>query len=434
MENKQIKISLRTAIILIIIFILILIGLIAIMLKNEKNKETNMENEQQIEKASVSTQKDIEFATEFLKLEDNNKQNMVYSPLSIKYALNLLNDGADGNTRTQIENVIGDLSLTKYNNIENVLSMANAVFIRDTYEKDVKEEYKKRVEKNYNSEVKIDAFKSANNINKWIEKKTFGRINNLIRDEVVQNPDMKMILVNSLAIDMEWKEKFDGKETIRGGKFYKEDGTEIEVAMMTKKTNGDDVAYYKDSNVTSLTMDLKEYNNTQLQFVAIMPNEELSNYISKVSAEDINKVINKSTNASELKNELEISIPRFSTDYEVNLNDDLKKLGINDAFSETTADFSRMTSMTNDNNRLHVDQVLHKTNIDFTENGTKAASTTVIVMLDRAMMMEEKVEKISINKPFLYLIRDKKTGEIWFIGTIYEPTNWENIKEDYQYK
>ncbi len=96
---------------------------------------------------------------------ENKKENMIYSPLSIRYALQMLNEGANGNTKSQIEKVIGNTNLRKYDNINDVLSLANALYIRDTYSQYVKDEYKNKLLNNYNAEIKYDAFKSADNIN-----------------------------------------------------------------------------------------------------------------------------------------------------------------------------------------------------------------------------------------------------------------------------
>ena len=116
-------------------------------------------------------------------------------------------------------------------------------------------------------------------------------------------------------------------------------------------------------------------------------------------------------------------------DYNLELKNDLIELGITDAFDEKLADFS----MISDRN-LYVSDALHKANIDFTEKGIKAAATTVIYMTCEASIMEAKPVEININKPFLYVIRDKNTGEIWFLGTVYEPNSWEDDKINYQYR
>ena len=426
-ENKELKIKLKTAIILIVILLIAVVAIFALIINKEeqitsKGGSSIVGNESDKQQVVQS-----DFSMKFLKLE-NDKQNLIYSPLSIKYALKMLNEGANGNTKTQIENVIGELDLTKYNNIDKVLSLANGVYIRDTYAKYVKEDYNKILTEKYNAEINYDSFNNANNINSWIENKTLGIIKNMLRDETVQNPDNEMILVNALAIDMEWEDSFDSKDT-RGADFYLEDGSSMNATTMHLETSSDSVSYYKDKGITALTMDLKEYNNTQLEFVAIMPEGNLSDYVETFSIDEFDNIIEKSKLASKTKNGVDISIPRFSFDYDLKLKNNLIKLGITDAFDSGLADFSNIS-----NTGLYVSDALHKANIDFTEKGIKAAAVTVIYMTDGIVLVEDKPIEINIDKPFLYVIRDKNTEEIWFVGTVYEPNSWEDDKADYQYR
>ena len=160
-EKKELKIKFSTAIAIIIITLIIIVSIIAVII-NRNTQEENEQNNILPTTESENKQTGTDFSMQFLQLE-NNKQNIIYSPLSIKYALNMLNEGANGNTKTQIENVIGNLSLTKYNNIDEVLSLANSVYIRDTYSKDIKEEYIKTLNDKYNAEINYDSFANANN-------------------------------------------------------------------------------------------------------------------------------------------------------------------------------------------------------------------------------------------------------------------------------
>lgn len=438
-NNNQIKIKLTTVIVLILLVVIIIVGvLFVISNKNNDSKGSQVEERNTIQTESKQTDiksdtktdySNTDLSFKFLKME-NKKENMIYSPLSIRYALQMLNEGANSNTKAQIEKVIGNTNLRKYDNINDVLSLANALYIRDTYSKYVKDEYKNKLLNNYNAEIKYDAFKSADNINNWIENKTFGQIKNMLRDEIVTNPDNEMFLINALAIDMAWKEKFDGEDT-HGGKFYLENGKEMTATMMNQETKSDSISYYKDDEITAISMDLEQYENEQMEFIAIMPNEDLSNYIGNFGTDTLKSINDNLTLASKTKYGLDISIPRFSFDYDLNLEDDLKTLGITDAFNPDLADFSNMSSKS----PLWVGGALHKANIDFTEKGVKAAAVTVIYMTDTMALADEKKPiEIRIDKPFMYLIRDKKTGEIWFVGTVYEPNSWENDKADYQYR
>ena len=431
-KNKKIKVKLTTLIVFILVVIIIIVGILLVRLNKDIGTKNEDMNTTQIEDKPTDAKTNFtgtDFSIKFLKME-NKKNNMVYSPLSIKYALKMLNHGANGNTKTQIESVIGNIDLVKYDNIDNILSLANALYIRDTYSQYAKDEYKDILLNKYNAEIKYDAFKSADSINNWIENKTFGQIKNMLKDEIVTNPNNEMFLINALAIDMAWKDKFDEKNT-HGGTFYLENGNEITATMMNQETKSDNVSYYKDSKVTAVSMDLEEYENEQMEFIAIMPNNDLSNYVENFGEDTLKNITSNLTLASKTKNGLDIFIPRFSFDYSLSLDDDLKTLGITDAFDENLADFSNMSSK----RPLWVGGSLHKANIDFTEKGVKAAAVTVIYMTDGAIMAEEsKPIEVKINKPFMYLIRDKKTNEIWFVGTVYEPNFWENDKADYEYR
>lgn len=369
---------------------------------------------------------------DFIKLE-NKKENLIYSPLSIKYAMSMLNDGANGKTKEEIENILGkNTSLTKYENIEKVLSLANSIFIRDTYKEYIKDTFIKAVQDKYNAEVLYDQFKDATNPNKWIEDKTFGIIKNMLKDELVQDETLEMLLINALAIDMEWENGFSDTNT-RGAEFTKDNGEKVQATTMQKETSSDNVMFYKGEDITALSMNLKKYGDTQLEFLAIMPNENLAEYANRFTNKDLEDVTMKLIPASKAKYGINIFLPRFEYSYDLSLKEDLKKLGMELAFNKYDADFTEMTS---NPVGLYVGEALHKADIKFSEKGIKAAAVTVFAMLDKAsVMIEIRIpEIVKFDKPFMYVIRDKKTGEIWFVGTMYEPNLWENDKAEYEAK
>lgn len=427
-HNNQIKLT--TIKVFITIIVIIIVSIVMIILKKNMDSKAERRSTVQIEDENSNMQSnflDTDFSLELLKME-NKKQNIIYSPLSIRYALQMLDDGANGNTKVQIENVIGNTNIVKYNNINNTLSLANVLFIKDTYSGYVKNEYEKNLIDKYNAEIKYDTLKSANNINSWIENKTFGQIKNMLRDETVSNSNNEMFLINAVAIDMIWKDKFDREDTY-GDTFYLDSDNSMEATMMNKETNSDSISYYEDNSIKVLTMDLKQYDSEQMEFIAIMPNDNLSNYVENFSIKDLENIISKLTLASNTKYGLDVFIPKFSFDYDMNLKEDLKNLGITDAFNRNLADFSNMTNK----KPFWVSDALHKANIDFSEEGIKATAGTVMYMKDEsiAIVNEKKPIEIKIDKPFMYLIRDKKTDKIWFIGTVYEPNSWENNQAEY---
>ncbi len=362
-----------------------------------------------------------------LKLEAS-EDNLVYSPLSVKYALSLLSEGAQGETKEEIDKLIKDLGLTKYENIDKVLSLANSIFIRDIYSDKIKTDYINLLKEKYNAEVIFDEFKNADNVNKWIENKTFNIIKDMLSDDLVQNPAVKLLLINALAIDMAWSTEFNPENTT-SRPFTNGKGQEVNVAMMHKTSETNE--FYQDEDFSVLSMPFRDYNGTNLEFISIMPNQ--GNLKEIITKDDMNSTITNLLDKlhSPSNQELSISIPRFEYEFKTSLKNDLIQMGIKKAF-KSDADFSLIGG-----NDLFVDDVLHKANIKCSEKGVKAAAATVIIMKDNAMPFEpDSKEKIylNFNKPFMYIIRDTKTKEVWFVGTVYEPLLWDNVKGDYSYQ
>jgi len=381
----------------------------------------------------IEVQNGTDFDFTFLKIE-NNKKNMLYSPLSIRYALNMLQEGASNNTYSEINKIIGNTEPSKYTNIDNILSLANGLFIRDIYYEYVITEYINTLKEKYDAEVIEDSFKSAQNANQWIENKTLGIIKDILTDEAVQNPDIGMLIINALAIDMEWVIQFSDNKT-NGQLFYKDGGEEmIATTMILSEIKSKNIAYYIGNDITVLTMDLKEYDGRQFEFMAIMPEENLSGYVENVSKEQINQIDEELTLASDTQDGVNVRIPKFKFDYDLKLKDDLIELGIKDAFDKDIADFSKMVDLEKLESIVYVSDALHKADIEFTEKGVKAAAVTIMMMGGfggAGFMIEKHPINVIINKPFMFIIRDKNTKDIWFTGTVYEPNLWENDKDEY---
>ena len=361
--------------------------------------------------------------TGFFNLEKSG-ENIIYSPLSIKNGLSLLNAGAAGETKTEIENILGDAELPKYQNVPNVLSVANGVFIRDSFSNKVLSSYSDTVSQKYQADLIYDSFAGTNTLDNWIKDKTF----NLIDKSGAQlTPDTEMVLANALAIQMNWKSRFSDNKT-GGRKFYKNDDSEITATTMHQKTNEEDVTYYTDDDITMLKMPLEPTDDASLEFVAVMPSGNLTDYVNNLNISDIEEKLANSTSASATEEGIEIYIPKFKFEYSLDFVNDLKKLGIEKAFNRNVADFSNMAS-----DPLYLSDAIHTANIDFSEEGVKAAAITVFIMdAVTAMPREEEPVIINIDHPFFFMIRDKNNGAIWFTGAVYQPNLWENDSAEYQ--
>lgn len=518
-EKRVIKISFNKFLAIAASFIIILfLGIGIYTNKTERVAEpikTNKTETKQAFKYAIKSNSLEDFDLRFLQLE-NGRKNKIYSPLSIKYTLAMLNEGTEGESKEQISSLIGEYKANKYVNSEN-MSFANALFIRNTYKEYVKESFVASLRNKYNANVEYDSFSSADKMNSWINNKTLGLIDSMLDDSAVNELDFA--LVNALAIDMEWEEKFlernyaeacylhekytwsapenilsnkfegveneisgmgiiasinnydivntIGEENIRktvGDKFreylkensngdasYYLEGKDIETAVNDyldeyiteinsnyKRTDSNTEFYvYEDKEVKAFAKDLKEYNGTTLQYVAIMPEEELCKYIDDITVEDVNKVIN---NLRDLKNEnfkegvvtqVVGYIPKFKFDYDLNLIKDLKDMGVEDVFDKNKADLKGITDK-----NAYIGQAMHKANIEFTQDGIKASAATFIGgaggggMFDYQYDVPVETINLTFDKPYMFLIRDKETGEVWFAGTVYEPVSIEDETEE----
>ena len=528
-QNKKGGNKKKTIIIVCIIVLLVIIAAVCIyffLIRKSDNEENNNNNKVNNETEVINTNSPYKLTSNglepfdlyFMQLE-NNGQNKVYSPLSIKYALAMLSEGANGKTKEQIDNIIGEYTARKYNNSDN-MSFANSLFIKDTYQDSIKSSYINTVASKYNADVIIDSFRNADTLNSWISDKTFNLITN-ITDDISY---LDFILVNALAIDMEWVEKIQSEHEIYSVNFPHEkandenydymysfyiyglnttdynrlefEGVDYEVKSAQigaiannydiinilgedsiKQTvreafeqyqeenpgtvkdrygreisdfdswfdnyyikelgsnyghisSSTDFEFYVDDNTKVFAKDLKEYDGTTLQYVGIMPtNENLDNFIENMNASDINTLINnlKPIELDSFKEgyvtEITGYIPMFKMDYELDLISDLQKLGITSVFDES-ADLSNIT-----NDNAYITDAKHSANIEFSNDGIKAAAATMVGGAGDATgpffdyYFEVPIETIDLtfDRPFMYLIRDKETGEVWFAGTVYEP-------------
>ena len=217
MENSESKVTNKSnnkflIIIILSVIIVVLATLLILNVMKKDNKDNGIVNS--TEKTDVTSayrmsSNNLEnFDLSFLKLENNNS-NMIYSPISIKYALEMLADGSNGTTKQQINAIIGDYKANKYSNSSN-LSFANALFVKDTYRNSIKEEYTSMLTAKYNAEIIYDSFTNPNNINSWVNERTLGLINNAVDSDSLKN---NFILFNALAINMNWKYKLQSGST-----------------------------------------------------------------------------------------------------------------------------------------------------------------------------------------------------------------------------
>ncbi len=337
---------------------------------------------------------DYNFSKESLLNDDNS----LVSPVSIAYLLSMIKSGAKGNTLKELELVLNNYNLTPLINTDEKVSMANSIWIKNGYKDAINKEYVGGLKINYRSDIMYDDFNGAANINNWVKEKTYNMIDKLFDDSDI-TPDTIMALVNAIAINLKWEEPFNCNSTTME-LFDEKDN----VHMMHSTED-----YLESDYFTGFVKTYKSLEDeTQFEFIGLLPKNNVNEVIDNLS----NDVLKKSkTNDSAF-----ISIPRFKYDYDV---DDLKgilnKMGINDLFSEDKADLSGII------NGIYVSVIKQKTYIDFMETGTKAAAASG-ALFDKNSPAGVISHEVNFNKPFVYIIKEKNSNNIYFAGIVNNPT------------
>ena len=359
------------------------------------------------------------------------KENYLISPYSIEIALNMLKEGANGNTKDEIEKVLPNRKISDIS-IKNRVNIANSLFIKDKYKNTIKKDFKIALVDSYDSEVLYDEFKTPDVINEWVNKKTDGMIKKIINK---MDDNFVLGVANAIAVDVEWAKQFDCNDTTKE-KFTKDNGKTINVEMMHNSYTTDSYKYLESKDAKGIIIPYKSYdsktgkidydNGRNLEFIGILPNKSVDEYIKDLTEDSLNNLIKSASGASSTY-EIKLSLPRFKYEYSVdNFKDSLVKLGIKDAFDQYNADFSGIMKKSDMDDNLYVGTAIHKTYIDLNEKGTKAAAVTFFGIDSYAALPQDKeIVNIEFNRPFVYMIRDTKTKEMLFFGAVYEPNLWD---------
>ena len=353
------------------------------------------------------------------KVNEGYDTNYLISPLSIGYAFSMLNEGAKDNSKKQIDEVLSDYNLLKVNNVKDRIGVANALFINNNAKKDINKDYIDKLESKYGAEIIFDKFSSPKNVNDWVNKKTFKMIP-ITLDHL--DPSVVLVLVNTVAINLEWEKEFK-KDNTHNQEFTKIDGNKIDSAMMRASN---DVKYIKSDKAQGIIKNYKTYDDSSnLEYIAILPEGDIKEYVSSFDNQEYETLLSSQRNADGKSLTVNYNLPKYNYDFKYeNIKKDLYDLGIKDVFGLD----SNLKGIS-ENLYLYVDEVVHKTHIEVEEKGTKAAAVTAITVKNFAAVAEEhEVIDINFDKPFVYIIRDRKYKNIWFFGVVYEPMKWEDNK------
>jgi len=359
-----------------------------------------------------------------LATETINK-NIVISPLSIHTAMSILKYGAAGYSKGQLENALGLKKVSKtehlealkntmdaYENLNNenvTLKIANAVYGAKDF--NVKSDFMSLVENQFDAEIATldfsDKKRAVQVINDWAANKTNDLINDLVSEEGLDK-DVQMVILNAVYFKAKWLKPFNKRGTsLRSFKVPKKGAINTEFMFLSDSV---DYAIIKELNASLIAL---SYIDEDYKMLIFHPLESSSVKELENKLFSSNKTIEEYS--SELKKtEISLLFPKFETGSDMSLVKPFQKLGVTDIFG----DRANFTGITDDNN-IKVGDIIHKTKLTVSEEGSEAAAVSGAVLDTRSGPVRKK---INIDSPFIFYIYDTKRQIPLFMGKIVDPS------------
>jgi serpin B len=416
----------------IILVLVLLLPLIACtqptpgqLLKSDKDRTTSPDVS--TSEQALLVEGNSAFAFELYQALKGKEGNIFYSPYSISLALAMTYAGARGETAQQMAATLQfmleqdrlhpafnwlDAELASRgegaqgkNGEGFKLNVVNAIWGQKDYEflpacLDVLAE-------NYGAGLRIldfvtEAEKSRLAINQWVSDQTQGRIKDLIPPGAIDELT-RLVLTNAIYFNAAWKYPFDQKVTA-DGTFYLLDSGQVTVPMMSQTES---FGYSEGEGYQAVEL---PYDGDELSMVILLPaSGNFQAFEQGLQAQKVSDII-----GGLQSKQVHLTMPKFEFDSEFSLRDTLTGMGMPDAFSGD-ADFSGMIGT----RELFISDVVHKAFVSVDEAGTEAAAATAVIMPGSAS--PEPPAEVTIDHPFIFLIRDIETGAILFIGRVLNP-------------
>jgi serpin B len=365
------------------------------------------------------------FALDLYSRLSSRSGNLFFSPFSISTALAMTYGGAQGATAEQMATALrfpfererlhpafADLLKQARGRSRGIeLSLANGLWAQRGYA--FRESYKELVKSNYGAELRELDFSAAAEacgiINEWVEKQTHGKIRDLIAPGMLDQLT-RLVLPNAIYFKGDWASPFK-KDQTEEAPFTVTPNQKVTVRMMCQLAA---FGYLETDSFQALDL---AYDGRDLAMAVFLPRKV-----------DGLPQLEKSLNSEKLRTWLaglrtglvHAYLPRFRATSTFMLNEVLAEMGMRLAFHLSGADFSGMSG----SERLFLSLILHKAYVDVDEKGTEAAAVTVQGVVTGARWGWQQIERIPVfraDHPFLFLIRDRRSGSILFLGRVTNP-------------
>lgn len=355
------------------------------------------------------------------EIKNDSNENIFFSPTSLMMALSMVYNGANGVTIDEMGKVLHTegidvndlnqanaslLSMLNKDTEQIDLNIANSIWLNEGYH--FKDDFAQHTQDYFNAEFETINF--ANNdapkrINDWVKQATNNKI-----DEIVDSPldeNLVSILINAIYFKGDWKHEFDKALTDDNEFFVSETDTET-IPFMTLN---EELAYMENDQFQAVTL---PYGNEEMNMKVFLPHEDVSDH-------DLDDILTQDNwthwNDHFHKKEGTVVLPKFTIEYEVELNEALKSLGMLSAFDQDDANFSNMII---EEDPLWLSRIKQKAYADFNEEGTEAAAATSVEMKTTSAPIDGPFY-MNVNRPFFIAITDDATDTILFMGSIVNP-------------
>lgn len=368
------------------------------------------------------------FAVELYKSLRGEGENLFFSPLSISIALSMTYGGARGETAAQMSDVLHfnlpaerlhsafnalDQALASRGSIDDgeegepfSLNVVNALWGQQGYA--FQELYLDLLALNYGAGMTLMDFMadpegSRQRINQWVSDQTAGKIKDLIPERAI-SAMTRLVLTNAVYFKASWKHPFETVATTPGP-FVRKDQSEVTAQMMRQTEY---FKYYRGGNYQAVAL---PYKGDELDMVLVLPDVDgFESVEESLSAGLISELTGGLRSA-----EIDLSLPRFSFKSGFPLKEQLKALGMRDAFEPGNADLSGIDGT----RALYISEVIHKAFVGIDEKGTEAAAATAVIVCFSGVPSPKTVK---FNRPFIFFIRDRATNTVLFIGRVLDPS------------
>ncbi|HWP42686.1 MAG TPA: serpin family protein [Blastocatellia bacterium] len=351
----------------------------------------------------------------------NARKNVFISPSSVAFALAMAYNGAAGETRKAMSRALelGDMGLEEVNRANRELKsalekadpkvqlqIANSLWGRK--EVSFRPDFLERNREFYGAEVSALDFNDPSapaTINDWVSRNTNGKIERIV-DQI--NQDAILFLINAIYFKGRWTVEFK-KENTKEQSFTLADGSQKKHPMMSQSGKYD---YFEGEGFQAVSL---PYGDRRLSMYIFLPakGSTLAEFQKSLIPENWERWMEEFE-----RTEGDIVVPRFRVEFEVELKDALKALGMGLAFDHDRADFSGMVQ---NGEQVAINRVKHKTFAEVNEEGTEAAAVTSAEVTVTSVQIPRERFRMVVDRPFFCAIRDNDTGAVIFMGAINDP-------------